>query len=482
VYQEYDNFGDNSLAYFPQFRNLNLDDPAHKERYQRARAYAGEGTQFDAKGLPLNTNTPDAQALVDAFAKDVQSGQLPAVSWIVAPTKFCEHPEKNPAGFGESLTSRIIDVLTADPAVWAQTALIICYDEEGGFFDHVPPPTAPSGRHDGYSTAPVNGEISGGESIGLGIRVPLLVVSPWSRGGWVCSEVFDHTSVIRFLEKRFGVHEPNISAWRRAVCGDLTSAFDFSSNNQERPATLFEAPHQSHIDRANASCEGPKNAEVTRVDSLVKQELGPDGNTRPARALAYRFEVQGQYLAEDDCFNMQFQNTGKAGVAFTVYPNAHNGGPWYYTIESGKQFTESWKLNGFGAEKYALRVMGPNGFLRVFQGKSNQQVEVKLMRNGYASNLQIELHNRANSILRLLISDMFYGAPDQSIELAPNSQFTLNWETQASFGWYDIRISIANDKDYLRRFAGHLETGEASRSDPANGKLMYQAELKTGKN
>ena len=70
---------------------------------------------------------------------------------------------------------------------------------------------------------------------GLGVRVPLLVVSPWSKGGWVCSEVFDHTSVIRFIEARFGVDEPNITPWRRAVCGDLTSAFDFESASDRVP-------------------------------------------------------------------------------------------------------------------------------------------------------------------------------------------------------------------------------------------------------
>ena len=70
---------------------------------------------------------------------------------------------------------------------------------------------------------------SAGLPIGLGFRVPAIVVSPWTAGGYVNSDVFDHTSLIRLIEARFGVREPNISSWRRRTCGDLTSVFRFSA-------------------------------------------------------------------------------------------------------------------------------------------------------------------------------------------------------------------------------------------------------------
>ena len=82
-------------------------------------------------------------------------------------------------------------------------------------FDHVPPPVPPAGT---------TNEFVDGLPIGLGFRVPAIVVSPWSVGGYVCSDVLDHTSLIRLIEARFGVTEPNISAWRRATCGDFTTA------------------------------------------------------------------------------------------------------------------------------------------------------------------------------------------------------------------------------------------------------------------
>jgi phospholipase C len=78
--------------------------------------------------------------------------------------------------------------------------------------------------------------------IGLGFRVPMIVISPFSTGGWVASEVFDHTSCIRFLDARFGVEEPNISEWRRRTCGDLTSAFSFQRPNVTFPTLPATGP------------------------------------------------------------------------------------------------------------------------------------------------------------------------------------------------------------------------------------------------
>src|SRR5260221_335383 len=110
--------------------------------------------------------------------------------------------------------------------VWSKTVLCINYDENGGFFDHMVSPTPPQSRAQGLSTVPMTNEIFPGDSshpsgpYGLGVRVPMLVVSPWSVGGWVNSQVFDHTSLIRFIEARFaskppGLIEKNITAWRR---------------------------------------------------------------------------------------------------------------------------------------------------------------------------------------------------------------------------------------------------------------------------
>jgi phospholipase C len=154
---------------------------------------------------------------VDTMLNDIRTGNLPQVTWIVPPYDASEHPDNLPAA-GENYVRRILEAFWSNPTTWARTAFIMVYDENDGLFDHVVPPTPPPGTP---------GEFVGGLPVGLGFRVPCLVMSPFSRGGFVCGDTFDHTSTLRFIEARFGVEVPNLSAWRRATCGDLTTAFNF---------------------------------------------------------------------------------------------------------------------------------------------------------------------------------------------------------------------------------------------------------------
>ncbi|MFF0499768.1 phospholipase C [Nocardia aobensis] len=190
------------------------------------------------------------------FASDVAAGTLPSVSWVIPPLINCEHPALPPA-FGAVGIMQVLDILTSNPAVWEKTALIVSYDENGGFFDHVTPPTPPPGTPGEYLTVDLNRVwdargVAG--PIGLGYRVPCLVISPYSRGGLVASETFDHTSQLRLLETRFGVEVPNLTRWRRSVTGDMTSAFDFASAPDASSPPVTD-PH-SRTDAAAAQC-GP---------------------------------------------------------------------------------------------------------------------------------------------------------------------------------------------------------------------------------
>ncbi|MBE7212104.1 MAG: phospholipase C, phosphocholine-specific, partial [Gluconacetobacter diazotrophicus] len=230
------NYGDNSLLYFHQYQNA----PDNSPLAERART----GTDIKVSGT-----------LFDRFRADVLNGTLPQVSWIAAPEAYCEHPNW-PANYGAWYVSQILDILTANPEVWSRTVFLLTYDENDGFFDHVVPPTPAATATTGGSTVSTANEFFPGSAhyapgpYGLGIRVPMLVISPWSKGGYVNSQVFDHTSIIRFIEARFAKHDPslietNITPWRRAVCGDLTSCFDFRTPNAARvapPPTAGYAP------------------------------------------------------------------------------------------------------------------------------------------------------------------------------------------------------------------------------------------------
>ena len=175
----------------------------------------------------------------DDFLHDLGAGTLPKVSWLTPGVIESEHPGFSSPQAGERAVAQVMKALLAHPDVWRKTALFITWDENGGFFDHVAPPTPKAGTKDEFLTVATLPEAAGGirGPIGLGFRVPMLVVSPFSRGGLVCSDRFDHTSTLRFLETRFGARVPNLSAWRRRTTGDLTSAFNFAARpNASRPA------------------------------------------------------------------------------------------------------------------------------------------------------------------------------------------------------------------------------------------------------
>jgi phospholipase C len=214
------------------------------------------------------------------FLADIASGNLPQVSWLVGSVLTSDHPP-SPSLFGENVLSLVVSALTADPKLWAKTALFVTFDENGGFFDHVPPPTAPPGTPGEFVTASampdptVIGTPPIAGPIGLGFRVPMLIISPLSRGGFVSSDVFDHTSVLRFLETLFGAEVPNLSAWRRAAVGDLTSAFNFKAPDQSipnLPSTLAAIPQV--LQECTANLAGTTPYVVPTPQAAPAQETG----------------------------------------------------------------------------------------------------------------------------------------------------------------------------------------------------------------
>jgi phospholipase C len=212
------------------------------------------------------------------FLTDAATGNLPQVSWVIASLVDSDHPPA-PSLFGEATLAAMLAALTINPAQWAKTALFLTFDENGGFFDHVPPPTPPPGTPGEYITVPAvpdptfAGAFTG--PIGLGFRVPMLIISPFSRGGFVSSGVFDHTSILRFLETRFGAEVPNLSAWRRAAVGDLTSAFNFAAPDPSipnLPSTTQAIPQV--IQQCVANPDGILPYTVPTPQTLPMQESG----------------------------------------------------------------------------------------------------------------------------------------------------------------------------------------------------------------
>jgi phospholipase C len=247
----------------------------------------------------------------------------------------------------------VLDALTANPEVWSKTVLLVNYDENDGFFDHMPSPAVPSRNADGslagghtlaaadvaveyhdFAPATSSQPAADGRPYGPGPRVPMWVVSPWSRGGWVNSQVFDHTSTLLFLEKRFGVVEPQISAYRRAVCGDLTSAFNFRTPNDEPLPTLAGRTTKSAADALSAAQQAAPKITPPATPSLPAQAVG----VRPSRALPYELHASAHVDGGNGTVTLKFANTGRAAAVFHVYDKLHlDRVPRRYVVEPGKR-------------------------------------------------------------------------------------------------------------------------------------------------
>ncbi|MDF3287861.1 phosphocholine-specific phospholipase C [Streptomyces silvisoli] len=442
------NYGDNSLLYFDAYRNAAPGSPL----YEKART---------------GTNAKDGQGFFDILRADVKADKLPQISWIAAPEAFTEHPNW-PVNYGAWYISQVLDALTSNPEVWSKTALFITYDENDGFFDHVVPPIPPSSPAQGKSTVDVSGDLftpKGSDTsvagpYGLGQRVPMFVVSPWSTGGYVCSQVFDHTSIIRFMERRFGVHEPNISPWRRAVTGDLTTAFDFSKTNPKVPTLpdtsgYIPPDHNRHPDYVPKL---PANPE------LPKQERG----LRPARPLPYDLSADSRVNAHNGQLSIDFASHGRAGATFHITSSTQQDGPWTYTVEAGRHLSGSWHLGSGKQTAYEYTVHGPNGFLRQFKGHAGATgPEVSARHHGGSGQVRLVLSNEGTTTVHLTVTDAYGNDHPANYRLRPGAQVVHTATPHRSHGWYDLSVACEQDRTYLRRLAGHVETGQVSTSDPA---------------
>ena len=466
---------------------------------------------YDDSGVPRKMKAPRGDVL-HQFRQDVQQGKLPAVSWLVAPENFSDHP--GAPWYGAWFVSETLDILTRNPEVWKRTVFILCYDENDGYFDHVPPFTAPDPTDPatGRCSAAINPETdyitrAAAEAlkgkpkdpktsgpVGLGFRVPLIVASPWTRGGWVNSEVSDHTSVLQFLEhflsKKTGkdIREPNISSWRRALCGDLSSMFrPYAGEQIDLPGSVprdefLEEIYSARFKKLPAgyrTLDAPEIAAVNRNPGAFPDMPRQEKGTRISCALPYQLYADGSPDAASGTFRLRLSagrelfGAQSAGAPFTVYElpafSIRN-----YAVSAGDTLTES--LPAERGKNYQFLVRGPNGFFREFSGKPEApslEVTCDYERNpvGHSAtgNLELLFTNHAAQPLGLAILDNAYGAGSIQLSLAGGENKKITIDTLRGRGWYDFTLTIDGRNDFLRRYAGRVETGKPGSSDPAMG-------------
>ncbi|MDI3408468.1 phospholipase domain-containing protein [Streptomyces cavernicola] len=285
-----------------------------------------------------------------------------------------------------------------------------------------------------------------GQPTGLGIRVPMLVVSPWTVGGHVTSEVFDHTSVIRFLEQWTGIEEPNISAWRRQVTGDLTGAFDFTRG---RPQPEVEQPGPVPPFTGRWRPEPPQD------QKMPEQEPG----RRPARPLPYQPDAHGRVSRDGKQVELTLTNSGRSSAHFALYPYAAE-----YEVPQHLDVRGSAPLRVPLTEgAYRFTVTGPNGFRREFAGRADGSAAVTTKIDASARIVSLTLGNTGGADLTFTLRPLAYtDAAPRTVRVRPGASRTVAYGTDEAHGWYDLEVVAAGDEPFRRRLMGHIENGRDS--------------------
>lgn len=542
-----DNFGDNSLVGFKQYRAANVASgkpvgtdggpyPAYDPASDDAHNPLYKGIANTMPGAP-----DDVDSYFRQFREDCKNGKLPQVSWVVAPATYSEHPGPSSPVQGAWYIQQVLDALTANPEVWSKTVLFINFDENDGYFDHYPSPAAPSRNPDdtlagktslsaadlayeynnypsppGTTDQPKQGGgnldygAQDGRVFGPGVRVPMYVVSPWSRGGWVNSQALDHTSVIRFVEARFGVKEPNISPFRRAVLGDLTSAFNFANPNNEPLPRLAGRKTKDEADALRAAQQALPQITPPPGRSVPAQATG----YRPSRALPYELHVTARVEDRQGSVRLVFRNDGRAAAVFHVYDKLKLDAmpsrqpvpadpaalldfrdlqyprPRRYMVQPDKRLDDVWAVQTDNAGRYDLWVLGPNGFHRRFKGdltalraRHAPAPEVQVGYDSREGRLRLEARNEgAGPVVLQVRSNKVYGRLTATgsgksggtgtaweLKLGGRDEQSLHWKLDSTGWWYDFVVTSDADPSFLRRLAGRMETGRHSVSDPAMG-------------
>ncbi len=453
------------------------------------------------------------------FRQDVNSGELPTVSWIVGPENFSDHP--GAPWYGAWYVAEAMDILTKKPEVWKKTIFILCYDENDGYFDHVPPFVAPdpNDKNTGAVSAGMDAATefvtleqdmtkydkthSRQNAIGLGYRVPLVIASPWSRGGKVCSQVFDHTSIIQFVEKfihqKFNtkIEETNITGWRRSVCGDLSAVF--TPYTGEKMPDLFPEKKQFIETMYNAKFKkdpsGYRVLSEAEIGDINKRKSGnalpqQEKGIRPACALPYQLYADGQLSADKQAFTIHLKASNEifggraAGSPFYMYAGAgDNLTIRSYAVAAGALLEDSFDLQDLNGGPYEFRLYGPNGFFRHFRGNAKDRVlpisveydRMAADRKKLTGHISVVIDSGAAEPGIINITDNAYRGQPHTVQLVANAKnkiISLPLDLTKSHGWYDFTVRLAGNAVFEKRYAGHVETGRPSFTDPLMGGMV----------
>jgi phospholipase C len=474
---------------------------------------------YEDNGAARELDIPKGDVLYQ-FRKDVEDGKLPTVSWLASAQLLSDHPSA--PWYGSLYASEILNILTDNPEVWKKTIFIVTFDENDGYYDHIPPFVAPDPKNpqtgkcsEGIDTGVeyiyLDDELkeripkreARGGPIGLGFRVPMIIASPWSRGGQVCSQLFDHTSTLQFLEEFFrkkfnkDVRESNISEWRRTICGDLTSTFKpYNGEKTEQLPYLKRIPFIEGIYNAKFKKEPTDyNAltpeqihEVNKNPLLTSLLPAQERGIKPSCAIPYELYVEGIINDDKKGFEITFSAQNKvfgkqaAGSAFNAYIPGKDMPSRSYAVSAGDKISDSFPFDLFENDNYHICISGVNGFFREFKGQKTDPLVIISVEYEHAKSLMKKLTGNVVVMCKNLhpsqhyqieITDNAYKNRLVQKELHPGKeQQSIVLNLSKSHNWYDFSIRIKGMDNFERRYAGHVETGKDSFTDPAMGGII----------
>src|SRR5579871_16062 len=434
-------FGDNPLWFYQQYNSSDSRKGGKSELAMR-----GAVTPWKSHAGAPHMGKTHAAYVLSSFINAVNSDTLPQVSWIVAPAGYCEHPAYTP-DFGAHYVNTVLQALFSNPDLWQTTALFITYDEHDGFFDHQLPP---------FPETSVTDEYIGGLPIGPGNRVPMLICSPWTRGGYVDSNVYDHTSMLRFLAAWTGVQPVNVTSWRESVTGDLTAAFDFKHPDFSIPANIPTLEQTWKLTRLKGGSTAPP---PEGGQTMPAQEPG----TRPHRPSVHQPFADVTVDRASGQVTAALTNTGKVGVSFAVYPDdflPFTATP--VTVLQSSPGSYAWDAT-LTAGQYAFSVYGPDGFLTSFAGsvvpagQNAGQVPVvtAALRRAAAKTLELTLANEGQQVIVYTLTPNDFEGHTETVTVTAGGSRRVNWPTDRD-GYYDVVITASTTDGFRRRYAGRI--------------------------
>ncbi len=433
-------YGDNPLWFYQQYEN------AEKAPTRAGQELAVRGAvqpwQPNA-GVPLGPN--HVNHVLAQFVADATRGTLPQVSWIVAPYEYSEHPAASPS-YGAHYVRTVLEALMGNQDLWNSTALFLTYDEHDGYFDHVLPPSP---------DASVTDEFIGGLPIGFGPRVPMIIASPWTRGGWVDSSTYNHTSMLQFLETWTGVRAANITDWRRSVAGDLTAAFDFTRPDFSIPDLPDTVPLITQSDAEEKF--PPVTTPPEGGQTFPVQESG----SRPRRPASCQPFADAAVHRGTGQVTATLSVRGQTGASLAVYPDRYlPPAALSFTVARGSDQAYTWDTTATGG-KYAFSVYGPDGFLASFAGAvvpvgqnagPVPAVAASLVTRS-AAVLRLALGNDGQRAVTFTLTPNDFAGHQRAVSVAPGRARTVDWPADAD-GYYDVTVTADSGDGFTRRYAG----------------------------